>query len=87
MRRALVLVVTGFVLLVLFAIGVVLLDDRATDLETRGSRVDGVAVAVHQGIRNSWTADVRYEAEAEGVGREGPVQLDQRGSGQAMPSP
>ncbi|SES30022.1 Protein of unknown function [Lentzea xinjiangensis] len=78
MRQASGLVLTGFVLLVLFAIGTVLLDHRAADLEAHGARVDGVVIAVHQGIRNSWSADVGYTVQ--GVRREGLVQLDHTGA-------
>ncbi|MDX8054380.1 hypothetical protein SK571_33850 [Lentzea sp. BCCO 10_0798] len=78
MRRALGLVVTGLVLLVLFAVGTVLLDSRAADFEAHGVRVDGEVVAVHRGIRNSWTAEIRYEAA--GVPCEGLVPLDHTGA-------
>lgn len=78
MRRALGLVVTGLVLLVLFAVGTVLLDARAADFEAHGVRVDGEVVAVRRGIRNSWTAEVRYEAA--GVRHEGLIPLDHTGA-------
>ena len=70
--------VTGLVLLVLFAVGTVLLDARAADFEANGVRVAGEVVAVHRESCNSWTADVRYEAA--GVRREGLSKLDNTGA-------
>ncbi|MET9230142.1 DUF3592 domain-containing protein [Lentzea sp. NPDC003310] len=65
MARALGVLVTGLVLLVLFGVGAVLLEDRGADLEARGTRVEGVVLAVQGGGRSAWTADVRYRADGQ----------------------
>ncbi|GAB2817312.1 DUF3592 domain-containing protein [Lentzea nigeriaca] len=74
MRRDLGIVLAGVVLLVLFSIGAVLLEDRHAAFEARGTRVTGVLVAVQHEIRGVLTADVRYRVA--GVDRKGSVQLD-----------
>lgn len=74
MWRATATVLAGLVLLGLFAIGAVLLDDRAMEFEARGTHVAGVVTSVHGGFRQSWTADVRYYAG--GVERTGSIGID-----------
>lgn len=74
MWRATTTVLAGFLLLVLFAIGAVMLDDRAAEFEARGTHVPGVVISVHGGFRQSWTADVRYHAG--GVERIGSIHID-----------
>lgn len=69
MWRAVATVLAGLVLLGLFATGAVMLDDRATEFEARGTHIPGVVISVQGGYRQSWTADVRYHAGgAERIG-------------------
>lgn len=76
--RALGVFVAGFVMLVLFGVGAVVLDDYGAELEARGTRVEGVVLAVQGGGRNPWTADVRYHAA--GQSREEQISLGDNGS-------
>ena len=74
MGRAIATVLGGLLLLGLFAVGAVMLDNRATEFEARGTHVPGVVTRVYGGFRQSWTAEVRYRAH--GVERVGSINVD-----------
>ncbi|PWK86932.1 hypothetical protein C8D88_10493 [Lentzea atacamensis] len=44
--RALGVLLAGFVMLVLFGVGAVVLEDYGAELEARGTRLEGVVLAV-----------------------------------------
>lgn len=75
--RALSVFVAGFVMLVLFGAGAVMLEDYGAELEARGMRVEGVVLAVQGGGRQRWTADVSYHAD--GQSREEQIPLGDAG--------
>lgn len=63
--RALGAFLAGAVMLVLFGVGAVALENHGADLEARGTRTEGIVLAVQGGGRQQWAADVRYRADGE----------------------